>query len=147
MGDDTLRCKDCVAEQVATIRPAPFPGPRCTTHHRRVLKARSRVAHDRRVARTYGLKPGGYELLYVAQGGRCAAEGCRATGKAKRLAVDHDHSCCPGPVSCGRCVRGLLCSTHNQQVGQNRDNPVTFASLAEYLRNPPARRVLGEEAA
>lgn len=30
--------------------------------------------------------------------------------------VDHDHSCCPGRRSCGKCVRGGLCRRHNTLV-------------------------------
>lgn len=33
------------------------------------------------------------------------------------LNVDHDHRCCPGERSCGQCVRGLLCRTHNRVEG------------------------------
>jgi hypothetical protein len=136
-----VECRDCLAEGVTTVRRASFPGPRCTTHHRRVVRARAEAAHDKRVTKVYGLAPGQYRLLYDAQGGRCAIWGCRATGKARRLAVDHDHT--TGEV------RGLLCSIHNRLLGQERDQPEAFDSLAEYLRNPPARRVLssGEEAA
>lgn len=87
----------------------------------------------------YGLAEGDYQRLYEAQGGRCAI--CqRATGKTKRLAVDHDHACCPGKTSCGLCVRGLLCGPCNQTIGR-----LPMGSLERalaYLTNPPAHRVL-----
>lgn len=90
--------------------------------------------------RVYGVGPARYAAIYVAQGGRCA--GCqRATGATKRLAVDHDHACCPGPTSCGACVRGLLCGPCNQLLGHFRDDPQTFLRLANYLINPPAKKV------
>lgn len=124
-------CKDCPP---GTKRPAPHPGPRCTTHHRAFKKAQGARQHDKMVQLVYGLGPGDYERLLEAQGGRCAITGCRATGKTKRLAVDHDHK--TGEV------RGVLCGPHNQLIGYNRDNPEAFRSLADYLENPPARRVL-----
>jgi hypothetical protein len=128
-------CKDCLAAGRPPTRPAPHPGPRCTTDHREFKKASKAKAHDAMVVRTYGLAPGDYERLLASQGGRCAVTGCRATGKTKRLAVDHDHR--TGEV------RGILCGVHNQLIGYNRDNPEAFRSLADYLDNPPARKVLG----
>lgn len=128
-------CKDCQSNGI-TNRPAPHPGPRCATHHRVFRKAQKEAAHDKRVQRVYGLAPGEYQRLYEAQGGRCAILGCRATGTGKkRLAVDHDHKT-------GK-VRGLLCSTHNQMLGDHGDNPEAFQSIANYLESPPAYEILG----
>lgn len=136
----TLRipqCKDCRAEKVATVRSAPYPGPRCATHWRLRREQVKAALHDVRVTRVYGLRPGDYRRLFDAQGGVCAGCGPR-TGRngtsGRRLAVDHDHL--TGEV------RGLLCSTCNRSVGDQRDDPETFQRLADYLRNPPARLVL-----
>ena len=127
-------CKDCKGTASQGRRPAPYPGPRCATHHRRVKRDRKVAAHDRKVQVTYGLNPGEYDALYRAQGGRCyICQRAKGTGRRK-LAVDHDHR--TGEV------RGLLCSTCNQFIGQVRDNPAAGERLAEYLRNPPARAVL-----
>lgn len=84
------------------------------------------------MAKIYGLKPGDYDKIYAVQGGRCPI--CqRATGKAKRLAVDHNHA--TGEV------RGLLCGHCNEKiVGYLRDDPKAFARAIDYLLNPPARR-------
>lgn len=137
-------CKDCVTAGRNLSRPAPFPGPRCATDHRAFRKASRIKAHDRSVQRGFRLAPGDYKRLYIAQKGRCA--GCRrATGKSKRLAVDHDHSCTAGhPPSegCPLCVRGLVCSTCNQMIGWARDNPAVFFRLGSYLLDPPATYIL-----
>ena len=131
------RCKECGPD---VNRPAPHPGPRCVTHHRAAVKARRAVAHEARVQKVYGLAPGAYAALYAAQGGRCAI--CqRSTGQRKRLAVDHDHRCCPGPVSCGRCVRGLLCGPCNRDV-IGRLGPEALSRAYWYLVDPPAQRVV-----
>jgi hypothetical protein len=134
-------CKDCQAEAgeapIKRPRAAPYPGPRCTTHHRAARKARKAATHDKRVQQVYGLPPGGYAALLAAQGGVCAGCGPR-TGRngtaGRRLAVDHNHV--TGEV------RGLLCSTCNRAIGDFRDDPMTLFRLALYLINPPARGVV-----
>jgi hypothetical protein len=82
------------------------------------------------VANTYGLKPGEYEKMYKEQGGVCAI--CqRATGKTKRLAVDHDHDTL--------LVRGLLCGPCNKLVGYFRNSPEAFRRAAVYLEKAQKR--------
>ena len=51
----------------------------------------------------------------------------------RRLSVDHDHSCCPGSGSCGKCIRGLLCSNCNTFLGNAKDNIDTLKAAIEYL--------------
>ena len=84
---------------------------------------------------TYGLTAEQYYAILQVQGGRCYI--CRrATGARKKLAVDHDHR--TGEV------RGLLCSSCNRDViGHLREEIAAFERCIEYLRNPPARQVLG----
>ena len=132
-------CKDCRAEGVASVRPAPHPGPRCVTHHRVEMRRRRLAASGRHVQRTYSLTPEQYARLMRVQGNRCAI--CRrATGATKRLAVDHDHTCCPGPTSCGRCVRGLLCGPCNDEMAHARDDPEHFRRAIRYLAEWPSLR-------
>lgn len=38
------------------------------------------------------------------------------SGRRKSI-VDHDHECCRGVASCGRCVRGIVCHTCNGRLG------------------------------
>jgi hypothetical protein len=146
----TKVCKDCLAEHqprpgAMTLpeskrRPAPYPGPRCATHHRARKRELRLAAAGRRVQVTYSLTPEQYDALYAAQGGRCAI--CRrGKGTArKRLAVDHDHACCVGPTSCGKCVRGLVCGPCNDVLSHFRDDPTAFERGAEYLRQWPSQR-------
>lgn len=141
MTGEPKACKDCVVEGIATQRAAPNPGPRCATHWRAERARRRKAEHERRVCAAFGLAPGDYDRLYEAQGGKCAV--CLvATGKARALAVDHDHACCPGRTSCGKCVRGLICFGCNRQIGAFRDDPQKFFRAGLYLINPPARLVL-----
>lgn len=109
-------------------------GPRCRP-------CASSKAHQKRVGETFGLQPGQYAALLAHQGGRCFI--CHRRPVSKRLAVDHDHSCCPGPTSCGKCVRGLLCRNCNRDVlGHLKDDVEALQRAIDYLRRPPAPEVL-----
>lgn len=87
----------------------------------------------------HGLSRGIAEDMLLGQGGKCAI--CTRTilivSRASRVDsvhVDHDHSCCPGNQSCGRCVRGLLCGRCNLALGLLRDDADLADSAAKYLR-------------
>lgn len=124
-------CKDCKS----TTRSLSKPGPRCASCWHTKMAERQEAAHGQYVERTYGISSEEYKALYASQGGRCAI--CRrATGAARRLAVDHNHK--TGEV------RGLLCKPCNRYgLGMfARDDPEVFDRAADYLRNPPARKVL-----
>jgi hypothetical protein len=70
------------------------------------------IARRARLKARFGVTEAQYLSLLNQQGGRCAI--CRLPESRERLlSVDHDHSCCSGRTSCGKCVRGLLCSTCN----------------------------------
>lgn len=126
----------------ARLRPAPYSGPRCATHDREVRKLRKTARHGAYVQKQYGLGEYDYGKLYESQNGTCAI--CqRANGATRRLSVDHDHKCCNGPVSCGNCVRGLLCRPCNDLLGHCRDNWEMLARAIRYLNAPPAPGVLG----
>lgn len=86
------------------------------------------------------MEPGEYDELYRFQDDHCYI--CqRATGATKKLAVDHDHKCCPKPPTCGECTRGELCGPCNKLIGHVRDNPETLRRAAHYLIDPPYRRM------
>lgn len=133
-------CKDCSS----ITRKLPYPGPRCTTCHRARKKMLRAKAQENRATGQYGLRAGEYDLIKESQGGTCAILNCKAKGITRALAIDHDHACCKEPPLCGDCVRGLLCVTHNEWLGRAGDDPEVFRSLAAYLENPPAQKLLKE---
>ena len=53
----------------------------------------------------------------------------------KNFAVDHDHSCCPGKKSCGKCIRGLICFDCNIAIGHFKENPEIIKNAYDYLVN------------
>jgi hypothetical protein len=74
-----------------------------------------------------------YDALLAAQGGCCAICGTADPGWTERWPVDHDHSCCEGHVSCGECVRGLLCHTCNRRL-EGVEQPGFVERAQAYLR-------------
>jgi hypothetical protein len=138
----TRPCKDCYAEVIAgtmterqmIARPAPHPGPRCVTHHRRITKARKKAGRDARILKTYGMTPEEYDQLKAFQGGVCYI--CETvTGATKALAIEHDHK--------SLLWRGLACGPDNWLLAKLGDDPVRFERIAEALRNPPAVQLFG----
>lgn len=80
------------------------------------------------IHKKYKLTKQMYLDLLEQQNGVCAI--CHNPPKRNWLAVDHDHSCCPGIKSCGNCVRGLLCGSCNSFLGRVGD---TTEALIAYL--------------
>jgi len=88
--------------------------------------------------RRYHMSPERYFELLDAQNGVCKI--CEKPEPTQRqLCVDHDHRCCPGETSCGKCVRGLLCSKCNKALGLLLDNAHIIERALIYVRNfnPP----------
>lgn len=81
--------------------------------------------------------------VWLKQGDRltCEAPGCSRrlwpnNGERALPHIDHDHACCAGPMSCGACIRGVLCGSCNMAFGQYERllNQATTEALASYLR-------------
>lgn len=124
-------CKDCGS----TTRNLSRPGPRCATCKRERRNALREASWARGIKERYGLTAEQYWALYEAQGRTCYI--CRrANGKAKRLAVDHDHS--------SGFVRGLLCGPCNNILAHLRDDADAAYRVGDYLVNPPAFSVVGK---
>lgn len=83
-----------------------------------------------RLLATYGLTEQTYDEIFQQQGGGCAI--C-TTALADRFVVDHDHSCCSGGRTCGKCIRGILCNACNQALGLLRDSPKIIRSALRYI--------------
>jgi len=93
----------------------------------------------KRIIRTNGLTVELYRAMWIEQGGVCQVCGGiqrdLANGRTALLAVDHDHTCCPGHQACGKCVRGLLCDPCNGGLGMFGDDPVRLRAAAQYLED------------
>jgi hypothetical protein len=90
--------------------------------------------------RKLGLTFADYQRLLAAQDERCAVCGTQEQRGHGRFHVDHDHSCCPGRMKCGKCATGLVCSDCNMAMGNLDDDPELMERAAEYLENWQALR-------
>lgn len=83
--------------------------------------------------KTKGITESQYQKLLDEQKGQCAICGQGPGPKCKQFSVDHDHACCPTDVSCGKCVRGLLCNSCNLGLSNFRDCPKSLIRAFDYL--------------
>ena len=81
----------------------------------------------------YGLTRDAYVDMEHSQNGVCKICG-EPERNRRRLSVDHDHACCPGYGSCGKCIRGLLCSNCNMVLGQINDSVDLLSKMINYLK-------------
>lgn len=93
-------------------------------------RARDPMRSRKHIVKKYGLTEKQYDDLFEKQNGRCAI--CKGT-QARFLSIDHDHLCCPGNDSCGKCVRGLLCKKCNTAIGFFADSQEHLISALKYL--------------
>lgn len=95
----------------------------------------SPCASDYMSVKRYGLTRADVEALVLEQGG-CAMCGTlrpRNEGFRNGWHVDHDHSCCPGSDSCGKCIRSVLCARCNKLIGLAGDDVGILRKAIAYL--------------
>lgn len=104
----------------------------------RASQVNAETARVTYLANTYNMTAKQYEEMFTAQEGLCAICGNPETrvsnGKTWWLAVDHDHTCCSGSRSCGKCARQLLCHSCNPGLGYFKDDIALSEAATEYLR-------------
>jgi hypothetical protein len=91
----------------------------------------SAVKHGRWLKTFYNVTAEWYAAKLAEQNGACAL--CHQEDPLGRLSVDHDHRCCPGVKSCGRCVRDLLCRACNRGLGGFNDDSILIRAGADYV--------------
>lgn len=87
----------------------------------------------------YGITLEQYTTLLNLQGGVCGVCGTENPGCGSNyFCVDHDHGCCSGRKSCGKCIRGLLCHACNRLLGNSKDQVDVLAKAVSYLNKAKA---------
>ena len=96
--------------------------------------------------RRHHLTAAEYVKIRNEQGGVCGI--CRQSAVVHErpvpLSIDHHHGCCPGNYSCGACVRGLLCSACNGNLGTLEMVRVSMRAPSDAQRAYLARRPLAQ---
>lgn len=124
-GIDGLRsnCINCHAQDGANRYEEEYKGTE---------KFRNRVKREH-LKRQYNITPADYEKILENQNYCCGRCGRNISQFKNSLAVDHDHSCCSGEQSCGKCIRGLLCQPCNTGIGLLGDNLEGLIKAVDYL--------------
>ena len=139
-----LQCKECVSTRRTIWRAGKIDTER-KREAKNASAKRARMGTDgvlaARLNHKYSITLKQYAAMLDSQGGVCAI--CHkpetaisanpAYKRTRNLSVDHDHACCSGKRSCGKCVRGLLCSSCNTGMGNLGDDIGTLFSAISYL--------------
>lgn len=100
----------------------------CSRDKKSKRKAKPDAATDDRELK-YKTPQATLDAMLAAQGGGCATCGHAlrwgdGDKKKRKACVDHDHACCPGSGSCGKCVRQILCNPCNIRLGWIEGDPI-----------------------
>jgi hypothetical protein len=84
----------------------------------------------------YNITVAEWRAMWEAQDGKCAL--CSRAlelwgGRDDGPHVDHDHNCCPGNRSCGKCLRKMLCANCNMGIGLLGDAAGRLLKAARYI--------------
>lgn len=93
------------------------------------------IIHQHNITiKKHGITYDTYTEMLNAQGGVCKICGSEEKSHRSRLCIDHDHACCPGYNSCGKCIRGIICSNCNMSLGNAKDNIDILQKMIDYLK-------------
>lgn len=109
---------DCSVPE-CTEKAMPLTGL-CPKHHK--VAWRYRVSDD--------------DFIKFVINPHCQNPECSETSD---LVMDHDHSCCDKPPTCGKCNRGWLCRKCNISIGMAQESPRIIRGLIKYLEDYDTR--------
>ena len=131
------RCKEWKPEQAFASSSGKGDGlqSQCRACKSEQYRLNAVAVRDKMREQRFGISRSEFDALFESQGNLCAI--CRADDPGTNFwAVDHDHACCPGSDrTCGKCIRGILCSRCNHALGHARDSVEILSSMITYLGN------------
>ena len=84
-----------------------------TIEYRATRRSKDNILRDKQLRMRYLITSQTFEEMCI--------NGCEVCGdnpKDRSLQVDHDHNCCPTEITCGKCIRGAVCSQCNVNIGK-----------------------------
>ena len=106
------------------------PNGRFARHCRACERLNGKVQNVKR----YGISIERFNEMLILQDSRCAICKGKFWEEVSSPHIDHDHSCCTGQmISCGKCVRGLLCRSCNQLLGVSKEDTETLKAAIAYI--------------
>lgn len=101
--------------------------------------ARARTRRARHYRNRFGMTLAEVDSLFEHAGRACEACAIPMSETFNgTLAIDHDHACCPGKDTCGKCIRGVLCTKCNAALGALGDDPKLVERLLHYISSRSA---------
>jgi hypothetical protein len=88
------------------------------------------------LAYQYQMTDDQFKALMKTQGNKCPICLCVFDTLKVKPYIDHDHSCCAGQVTCGSCIRGILCNACNSLLGKLKDSTKALQRAIDYLDKP-----------
>ncbi len=148
------QCKKCRNERARIARPASGIGAgghnkaktHCPAGHEYTEENTSLSKDGRRACRIcarangiiqnlkrFSITPERFEAMLEQQDNACLI--CGRPFSEVTAHIDHDHACCNGPFSCGKCVRAVLCFECNHMLGNAHDEPERLRAAIRYLES------------
>jgi hypothetical protein len=125
-------CPNCIKRGGAA--PSTRRDGSCNACHSKLVDFRCTTCDVRRkknenLMRNYRISLEVWEDIFSKQGNVCLI----CSKDSRRFVVDHDHECCPGKKTCGRCIRGIICENCNKTLGLIKDSKETLINMIKYL--------------
>lgn len=115
------KCNKCNIEELVNYRC-----PVCDINRKK----------NENLVRRYGITLNDWTEILTNQGDVCKI----CNDDSKKFVVDHDHRCCAGKNTCGKCVRGIICDNCNKALGLINDSTEIAINIVRYLERSQVSR-------